>query len=180
MPSPRLSAVLVAAAVAGPAVAQQPAAVLGEPVPQAPAFDLRDPLRSLGPPDQPFRPFAPLGPPPNPLGEGIGTRFGMGILVGRYGMPGYGIMYAPTQAVTNQLTDLGFVRQDLSLFAPIHREGGDTAAVGFNVRNTIFNTDAVLPTTGRQFPDSLWDIQAGVAYAHRWDNGWTTGAVVSA
>jgi hypothetical protein len=114
------------------------------------------------------------------MGEGIGTRYGIGLLGARYGMPGYGAMWIPAQPVANQPTDLGLLRQDLSLFAPIHREGADTAAVGFGIRNTIFSTDAILPTSGRKFPDTLWDIQAGMAYSHRWDNGWTTGAVVSA
>src|SRR5688572_15187221 len=119
---PRLSALLIAAALAGPAVGQQPAAVLGEPVPQRPRFDLTDPLGSLGPTDQPFRPFAPLGPPPDPMGEGISTRYGIGLLAGRYGIPGYGLMWVPPQPVLAQPTELGIFRQELSLFAPIHRE----------------------------------------------------------
>jgi hypothetical protein len=95
-------------------------------------------------------------------------------------MPGYGIMWIPAEKVLDQPADLGLVRQDLSLFAPIYHDGADTAAVGLGVRGTLFYTDAIMPTSGRPFPDSLWDIQAGVAYSHQWDNGWTTGAVVSA
>ena len=66
------------------------------------------------------------------------------------------------------------------MFAPIYREGADTAAVGLGVRNSLFLTDAILPTSGRPFPDTLWDIEAGLAYAHQWDNGWTTGCRSSA
>src|SRR6476646_1100745 len=118
MPCSPLRAFLIAVAVAAPAAGQgPPTAVLGEPVPQPPLFDVRDPLRTiadplrtLGPPDQPFRPFAPLGPPPSPAAEGIGTRFGLGILVGRYGIPGYGLTWMPAQPVAGQPTELSLLR----------------------------------------------------------------------
>lgn len=179
---PRLRALLIVAVTAGPAMGQgggpPPVAVLGEPGGQPPLIEiLTDPL---GPPDQPFRPFAPLGPPPALADEGIGTRFGIGILGGRFGVPGYGLTWIPTQPVAGQPTDLSVLRQDLSVFAPIYREGADTAAVGVGVRNSLFWTDAILPDSRRPFPSTLWDIQAGVSYAHQWDNGWTSGAVVSA
>src|SRR5690349_4168239 len=152
MPCVRLRALLLTAVLAAPALGQgPPSAVLGEPAPQPPLFDITDPLRNiadplrtLGPPDQPFRPFAPLGPPASPAAEGIGTRFGLGILVGRYGIPGYGLMWIPAQPVAGQPTDLGAFRQELSLFAPIFHDGPDTAAVGLGIRNTIFSTDAIL------------------------------------
>jgi hypothetical protein len=184
---PSLRALMIVATVAAPAAAQvdrppPPPAVLGEPIGTPPFLDpLVDPLlRRLGPPDEPFRPFAPLGPPPAIACEGIGSRFGMGLLAGRYGMPGYGLTWIPTQPVAGQPTNLSVLRQELSLFAPIHREGQDTAAIGLGIRNSMFFTDAVLPTSGRPFPDMLWDIEAGMAYSHLWDNGWTTGVVVSA
>jgi hypothetical protein len=180
-----LRAMLLVAAAACPALGQDapPSAVLGPPAGStAPLLDPRiDPfLRPLGPPDEPFRPFAPLGPPPDPASEGIGTRFGLGLLSAQYGMPGYGMLWMPAEKVLDQPTDLSLIRQDLSIFAPIYHEGADTAAVGLGIRNTLFFTDAILPTSGQPFPDALWDIQAGVAYSHQWDNGWTTGAVVSA
>jgi len=184
---PPLRALLIVGIVAAPAVAQTnrpppPPAEIGEPRGIPPRVDpLVDPLiRQLGSPDEPFRPFAPLGPPPAIACEGIGTRFGLGLLAGRYGMPGYGLTWIPNQSVVGQPTDLGVLRQELSLFAPIHREGQDTAAVGLGVRNSLFFTDAILPTSGRRFPDSLWDIEAGMAYTHRWNNDWVSGVVVSA
>jgi hypothetical protein len=181
MPSNPVRAILLVAVLAGPAAAQ-PSRPPPPPAPGQPTVPpALDPLRPyLGPPDQPFRPFAPLGPPPDPLDDGIGTRYGLLLLAGRYGVPGYGLMWIPSQPVAGQPTDLGLVRQELSLFAPIHREGCDTAAVGLGVRNTLFYTDAILPDSLRPFPSALWDIEAGVAYSHQWENGWTTGAVVSA
>jgi hypothetical protein len=186
MPPARLRVIIVLLAVAGPAAAQPdrppppPATALGEPDVRAPLFDLNNPLAPLGPPDQPFRPFAPLGPPPAIACEGIGTRFGLGILAGRFGLPGYGVSWVPAQPVAGQTTDLAVLRQDLSLFAPIYRQGADTAAVGVGVHNSLFWTDAVLPTSHRPFPDQLWDIEAGLSYSHQWDNGWTTGVTVTA
>ena len=180
MPPTRLRVFLIVAVVAGPVAAQPPpVAVLGEPGGLPPLFDLSDPLAPLGPPDTPFRPFAPLGPPPALADEGIGTRFGLGVLAGRFGVPGYGAMWIPSQAVAGQKADLTVLRQDVSIFAPIFREGADTAAVGFGIRNSSFWTDAVLSTSHRAFPGTLWDIEAGVAYSHQWDNGWTTGVVAS-
>jgi hypothetical protein len=189
--STRLAAIFLLIGLALPAFAQSPpGAVLGEPVPSPPtpgsnrtlpfldpALErLRDPL---GPPDQPFRPFAPLGPPPNPVCEGIGTRLGLAVLAGRFGVPGYGIAWFPSQPVTGQPTNLAELRQDLSIFAPIQTDGDDSATVGVGIRNSVFSTDAILPNSHRSFPSTLWDIEAGVAYAHRWENGWTTGAAVS-
>lgn len=185
MPFARWRVLLTVLALAGPAAAQPPAppppaAVLGEPGVRPPLFDINNPLAPLGPPDQPFRPFAPLGPPATPATEGIGTKFGLGILAGRFGLPGYGLNWAPAQPVAGQPTDLGMVRQNLSLFAPIYREGADTAAIGVGISNSLFSTNAILPDSNRPFPSSLWDIQAGALYAHQWDNGWTTGVAISA
>jgi hypothetical protein len=163
--------------VAGRAAGQT--AVLGEPIVPPPLFDFRDPLAPLGPPDQPFRPFAPLGPPPPITTEAIGTRFGLGVLAGKFGVPGYGITWMPAESVAGQGTDLTVFRQDLSLFAPIDRDGPDIATVGFGLHNSVFWTNAVLPNSHRPFPSALWDIEAGMAYAHRWDNAWTTGIAVT-
>ncbi len=181
----RLGILLLIAVAAAPVRAQRPPPppAPGEPapVPSNPLEPILDPLlRPLGSPDEPFRPFAPLGPPPNPAEEGIGTRFGLGILAAQYGYPGYGALWIPEQQVIDQPTNLGLVRQELSLFAPIAQDGADTAALGLGIRNSLFYTKAVMPATGQSFPKVLWDIEAGMAYSHRWDNGWTTGAVVSA
>jgi len=184
MPPARVRVIIVLLAVAGPAAAQPdrppPTAVLGDPAVRPPLFDLNDPLAPLGPPDQPFRPFAPLGPPPAIACEGIGTRFGLGILAGRFGIPGYGISWVPAQQVAGQPTDFTALRQDLSVFAPIYRDGADTAAIGFGVANRLYWTDAILPESHRPFPSTLWDIEAGMAYSHQWDNHWTTGVTVTA
>lgn len=185
MPFRHLRALLLVAVAASSVHAQRPPppAAIGEPqaVPPNPIQPILDPfLRPLGSPEEPFRPFAPLGPPPNPATEGIGTRFGLGMLAAQYGYPGYGALWIPEQKVLNQPTNLGLLRQDASIFAPIAQDGADTAAVGLGIRNSLFYTDAVIPGTKLSFPKVLWDIEAGMAYSHHWDNGWTTGAVVSA
>src|SRR5688500_18426561 len=83
--------VLLAAAVPVWAQDAPPSTELGPPIGSFPLIDPRidpylDPLvRSLGGPDEQFRPFAPLGPPSNPAEEGIGTRFGLGLLGAQYG-----------------------------------------------------------------------------------------------
>jgi hypothetical protein len=188
MPFSWLRAAIFVAVVAAPAVAQPPRspAVLGDPAPGPPLEDIEPPPVPGGPPPVPDGPPV-AGPRPGPLGPEIpenrglefGSLYGLGLLAARNGVPGYGLTWFPSQPVSGQPTDLTAWRQELSLFAPVQQEGSDTATVGLSIKNTIFGTDAILPTTGRPFPKTLWDIGAGVAYSHRLDNGWTAGVVVA-
>ncbi len=167
-------AILIALTFAGPLRAQPgPSAVLGEPGPGVPRDE---PFR----PDRPIRIPPPITPRENPeTRETFGSLYGIGLLAARNGLPGYGLTWFPGQNVSGQPTDLGFVRQELSIFAPVEHQGPDTAAIGFALKNSIFNTNAILPTSRRPFPNSLWDIGAGVAYAHQFENNWTAGVVVN-
>ena len=186
MPFSWFRAAIFVAIVAAPAVAQppRPVAVLGDPAGGPPLEDI-----PVGPPPVPGGPPVPGPPVPGPPALGpqvpenrgleFGSMYGLGLLAARNGVPGYGLTWFPSQPVSGQPTDLTAWRQELSLFAPVQQEGSDIATVGLSIRNTLFGTDAILPTTGRPFPKTLWDIAAGVAYSHRLDNGWTAGVVVS-
>ena len=159
---PPLRAVLVMTLLAGPAVGQPPAAVLGDPA---------------GLPAE-----APRPPEARPTvgREDVGALLGVGLLAARNGLPGYSVTWFPSQRVARQATDLGLVRQELSLFTPILREGPDTATLSASIRNSLFDTGAILPDANRKFPGALWDISLGVAHTHAFENGWTGGIVVTA
>ena len=94
------------------------------------------------------------------------------------GGPGYSVDWYPSQAVTRQGAELGMVRQNLTLAAPIWSEGGDLLLATANLRNTHTYTDALLPDTGRRFPRDLWNASVGLGYLRRFDNGWTGGLLL--
>ncbi|OWK38336.1 hypothetical protein [Fimbriiglobus ruber] len=82
--------------------------------------------------------------------------------------------YAP-QSITGQGGNLGYVRQELSVPIPIWSDGGDVLMATGRLKNLLFETHAVLPPSGRPFPEDLWDMSAGLNYVHKFDNGWTGG-----
>lgn len=103
---------------------------------------------------------------------------GMGGMGG--GPPGvvYGATWYPSRSVSSQGVDLGLVRQNVSVSGPIWSDGGDTLSASLGVRNSHFSTDAILPDTRRAFPSDLWDVNLGLNYTRRFDNGWVGGLMV--
>ena len=129
------------------------------------------------PPD--LFPPAPADDPRPARRPSVNPLAGLGGLGNAIPGPGYSVNWNLPRPVVNQNTDLGIVRQDLSLAAPIWKEGGDMLFVAASVKNTHIYTDALLPDTGRSFPKDLWNASIGLAYLHQFDNGWTGGAFVS-
>jgi hypothetical protein len=91
----------------------------------------------------------------------------------------YGITGYPEQPVRGEPTNLGFIRQDLRMGAPVWQNPVDEWSVSANVRSEIFHTNAILPFTGDAFPDTLWNVRLGTAYRHQFDNDWIGGLGVS-
>jgi hypothetical protein len=94
-------------------------------------------------------------------------------------MPGYKALWLPDQPVANQATHLGMEQQDLSLRVPIWKDGPDGVVFSTRVRWELFQTDVILPDTGRPFPADLWNVSFGTTYFHRFDNGYVGGASVN-
>lgn len=134
--------------------------------------DLPRPIADDRPPD-----LFPPAEQPRPVNRN--PLAGLGGLGNAIPGPGYSVDWNPARPVRNQNSELGMVRQSLSLAAPIWKEGGDALFVTANLKNTHIYTDALLPDTGRRFPRDLWNASLGLAYLHRFDNGWTGGAMVS-
>lgn len=154
-----------------------PAARLGTPVPPpAPQDDLDvTPPPGLAPP-----PPLPKNWQPRPPKYQFGTQFGAALLATKNGLPGYGVTWYPSAPVRNQNTELSLSRQELSLFTPFWKDGPDTAIGFLGIKNSRFDTKAVLPDSGQEFPDGLWDVNAGVSYSHTFAEGWTAGVNVNA
>lgn len=120
-------------------------------------------------------PPAEAAPSPS-AGPGPGGPPGGGPMGG--GPPGYDATWYPSQAVDGQSADFGFVRQGLSVGAPVWRGDAGMVMARVGVRSTHFFTDAVLPDSGRAFPDELTNVTVGATYLHRFDNGWTGGLML--
>jgi len=106
-----------------------------------------------------------------------GLSGGAGVGGPGMGMPGYKATWYPSSPISNSpsQSDLGLVRQTLSGAYPIWREECDTVLLMAGVRNTLFSTNAILPDTQRPFPNELWNINAGLMYIHKFENGWSGG-----
>eukprot|EP01137_Pigoraptor_chileana_P002876 Opistho-2@42325 len=98
-------------------------------------------------------------------GGGPGGFGGMGGGPGGGGPPGYDAAWYPSRGVQGQHTDLGFVRQGLTLGAPVWQCGENKLIATLGVRHTYFSTDAILPDTGRAFPEQLWNLNLGPQYS---------------
>ncbi len=88
-------------------------------------------------------------------------------------------LWEPSQPVQGQPTDLGMAEYDLTFKVPVWMSGPDIITLSGEACLNQFQTNAVLPNTGRAFPSELWNIQAGVNYIRRFDNGWTGGMKMS-
>jgi Domain of unknown function (DUF6268) len=154
----------------------------GEP---APAYDgpIREP--AWGPPviefpESDISPPAP-GPasPPGTQRPGTDEAMMWGLGVNNRSPFRYRSQWEPGAAVAGQPTDLGMWRNELSLMAPLWRSGRDMFLLSLGAADSEFNTNAILPDTGRHFPDELWNVRIGANYIHGFDNGWKGGIGVT-
>lgn len=114
-------------------------------------------------------------PPHHPSEFGLAGQPGMAAPT----LTRYNITWFPDAGVAGQGTNLGYVRQDLSVSCPLWKDDCNAFAFTTDVRSLLFHTQAVIPDTTQAFPQELWDIRFGVSYKHTFDNGWTTGGTVN-
>ncbi len=88
------------------------------------------------------------------------------------GPPGYRAAWYPSQRVEGTAASLGLIREGAAGAVPLWKADGELLLLTASVRNTLFFTDAVLPDTGRRFPDALWNVSLGLMHRHQFDNGW--------
>ena len=152
-----------------------------------PGYAVPDP--GICPPPGPVPP----GPEPGRLDQGdqgIKDRFSLDPALSFAG--GFGDLFNPTfghclfradlrstvlpqESVPGQNTNLGWFQQDFSFLAPVWQDNCNEWAVTTNVRGNFYDTDAVLPSSGRNFPEELWNIRFGTSYRTLFDNGWIAG-----
>lgn len=121
----------------------------------------------------------PPAPPPGPL-----TALGLlepTVPPGLTGQTvfGYSPVWTPTKRVEGQDARLGSVRQDARAMFPIALDGPDVLLGSLTLRNTQFQTDAVLTDSRRPFPGQLWDITASLTYLRDLGDGWSAGGAVT-
>ena len=85
---------------------------------------------------------------------------------------GYSAAYYSPSAVSAQNCDFGLVRQKLNLAIPGWRNERNMMMVRAGINYTRFETDALLPDSGRVFPDELWEMSVGVDYMHQTEDKW--------
>ncbi len=93
--------------------------------------------------------------------------------------PSYRVTWIPDAPVSGQGTNLTSVTENFHVVCPVFRDECQMFGLTFGVRNTIIDTDAVIPNTGQAFPSQLWDIRFGFVYKYTFSNGWTAGADVN-
>lgn len=94
---------------------------------------------------------------------------------GNEGGPGYFLQYQPLAQVDGQSTELGFIRQQLRLGAPIYRDDVNSVILSGGVQNHLFQGSAVFPDSGRAFPESLWNVRLNTMYMRKLEDGWMLG-----
>jgi hypothetical protein len=92
----------------------------------------------------------------------------------------YSALWIPDQPVPGQHSNLGVLREDLTLGSPLWQGPSDEWTLNGTLRSELFHTGGtILPTTGQPFPDELWDVRLGTSYRHLFDNGWIAGGTVT-
>lgn len=127
--------------------------------------------------ESPWIDSVPAEKPPEPIEER--TRPGGSGGPGGASRPGYSVQWFPSQPVEGQPADLSVIRQRLAVGAPLWTRDGHKVILFASVRNDLFDTNAILPQSGRPFPEQLWNVNLGVVYSHEFANGWTGTSVVS-
>ena len=85
----------------------------------------------------------------------------------------YDIRWYPSRSVSDQNADFGVLRQHLSATTPLWSNGIDIVTFELGLTTSHFSTEAILPDTGVDFPDDLTNVNFGLNYIHRFENGWT-------
>lgn len=99
---------------------------------------------------------------------------GMGGPFGRGGGPpiGYRAFGEPTVDVDNQPTTFEHWGQELSAAFPAWISDPHLVLISASVSNDLYDTAAVFPTSGLEFPESLWNIRLGANYVRTLRNDW--------
>lgn len=106
-------------------------------------------------------------------------ELGMGMMGGGGGDggPGYFLLFQPQASVSGQSTELGFLRQQLRIGAPLYKDEQNMLLLNGSVQNHLFQGSAVFPQSGEAFPEQLWNIRLGPTYIRKLNDGWVFGLI---
>jgi hypothetical protein len=80
--------------------------------------------------------------------------------------------------VADQDDKLHMTRYDFNFSIPVwQHDQGELSLIG-RVEAYDLDTDAEIPHTFDELPNTLWDVRAGATYRHRLNNGWTAGGTL--
>lgn len=122
-----------------------------------------------------FQSERPVPPPATSRDLGMGMMGGGG----GDGGPGYFLLYEPEAAVKGQNTELGFLRQQLRIGAPLYKDEQNLLLLNGSVQHHSFQGSAVFPDSGETFPEQLWNIRLGPTYLRKLNDGWMLGLISS-
>jgi hypothetical protein len=91
------------------------------------------------------------------------------------GRADYRFTLFPDADVEDQPTDFGYEQQNITLSVPLFQDSRNEWSLTARGRYQDFSTNAVFPTSGQRFPEELWDLRAGTAFRHKFDNDWIGG-----
>jgi hypothetical protein len=99
---------------------------------------------------------------------------GMGGPFGRGGGPpiGYRAFGEPTVDVDNQPTTFEHWGQEITAAFPAWTSDPHLVLISASVGNDLYDTAAVFPSSGLEFPESLWNIRLGANYIRTLANDW--------
>jgi hypothetical protein len=92
------------------------------------------------------------------------------------GRADYRFTLFPDADVEKQSTEFGYEQQNITLAVPLYQDLRNEWSFTARGRYQDFSTGAVFPVSGQAFPEELWDIRAGTAFRHKFDNDWIGGA----
>ena len=69
--------------------------------------------------------------------------------------------------------------ESLSFTRPLWTDSLDALSLSGGVRNSLIDSEAVLPNTGQPIPDALWNVNLGLRYARQLNDGWVTSGGLS-
>jgi hypothetical protein len=196
---PMLAALFFLLPGIAPAQSAPPAPVpvllpLEVPAMPPPEASLQPPIAPPGPPPIPppdqiepgpspvFPPkAAPAGPKPDdPLALGMGTFFGVDSLTGfRQSFALFGAGWMPNEPLSGQSGHLGMTKEGVAVATPMWNDNVNSVSIFASMQGENFFTNAILPNSGREFPDDLWAVHVGGTYSHHFDNGWSAGGTLS-
>ncbi|QEG37828.1 DUF6268 family outer membrane beta-barrel protein [Bythopirellula goksoeyrii] len=87
--------------------------------------------------------------------------------------------WLPTQNLASQPGNWSQAGTEIKLAAPLSLAEGNVWLATGGVQYTSINTLAVLPDSLIAMPGELWQIQTGVMNFREWDNGWSSGTILT-